>query len=62
MLLREDGASLEQLHRLTMTRGPAYGYIRDARRLAERLGGIAWWKGEGDARRLGIRLPQSEQP
>jgi hypothetical protein len=62
MFLRDDGASLEELHRLTMTRVPGYSYIRDARRLAERLGGTAWWTGEGDARKFGIRLPQSERP
>jgi hypothetical protein len=54
LLLRPEGASLERINR---AKASAHSYDRDTARLAERLGGTSWSKGEGSTRRLGIRLP-----
>jgi len=58
MLLRPDGASLDQINRAIAKKAAAYGYNRDSARLAGRLGGTSWSKGEGGTKRFGIRLPQ----
>jgi hypothetical protein len=54
LLLRPEGASLERINRAKAT---DHSYSSDSARLAERLGGTSWSKGEGSTRRFGIRLP-----
>jgi hypothetical protein len=57
MLLRPDGASLDQINRAVAKKAAAYSYSGDSERLAKRLGGDSWAKGEGGTKRFGIRLP-----
>jgi hypothetical protein len=58
LLLRPEGASLQRINRAIPKKAAAHSYGSDSARLAERLGGTSWSKGEGDTRRFGIRLPQ----
>jgi hypothetical protein len=61
MLLRPDGASLEQINRAVAKKVAAYSYSGDSARLANRLGGVPWAKGEGGTKRFGIRLPPAHR-
>ena len=60
MLVRPEGASLEEINRVIAKKAAAYSYSGDGARLAKRLGGTSWSKGEGGTRRFGIHLPQSK--
>jgi hypothetical protein len=61
LFLRPDGSSLEQINRAVAKKVAAYSYSGDSARLAERLGGVSWTRGEGGTKRFGIRLPPARQ-
>jgi hypothetical protein len=54
LLLRLEGASLEQINRAVAKKAAAWGYKGDCARLAERLGMKSWTKGHGGTRRYAI--------